>query len=384
MVVEDIKTKELISWQRDVGEKVWFLSVYVPNEGLKRSDLLAKTGLKIKQELEEKDELKDRDELIERLVDEFIEEGEGVDKLSKGIAGWVRFRVDEMGEQSEKVVVQRVMVGGVRQKPEEEIEVGKALRLRQLFWLKMVEMEGLVLHLEREKAKLFRIKGDQMDLVEEKENPFVYEKDKEYLEQLSPTGSEKHMYGSGDRSFENRKEESDKRFVNRVDELLKREADSQHNFVVILYSDNFADKILKWQEEAEHKWSRHGVIVESKIFNKDNEILKEAQRLIKKRQKSLVKDKWEQVQESEKWVTGWKNVVQAAREGKVEDLFITKDAERDGYTDDSWLYTHAAEGAEKTEDLDSLLVIKVIRDGGQVWPAEVLGDEVEVGARLRY
>ena len=384
MVVEDIEIKKLISWQRDVGESVWFLSVYVPNNGLQRDDLLKQVGLKIKNRLEESDELGEKDELIERVVDQFVEEAEGVDKLSKGIAGWVRLRFDELGEQSEETVVQRISVAGVSQSPEEEIEVGKALRLRQLAWLKMVEMEGLVLHLEREKAKLFKIKGDKMDLVEEKENPFVYEDDKEYLEQYSPTGSEKTMYGTGGRGFENRKEESNKRFVNRIDELLKREADSQHNFVIVLYSDSFADKVSRWQEDVEYKWSRHGVIAESKIFNKDNEILEEAQKLIKERQKNLVKNKWEEVQESEKWVIGWKNVVQAAREGKVEDLFITKNAERDGYVDDSWLYTHAAEGAEKTEDLASLLVIKVIRDGGKVWSVEVLGDKIEVGARLRY
>jgi hypothetical protein len=389
LILKNMKYKKIInSLVNQEKENGIYLSLYLPLKGFnnkkakRRLRSLIDKGFKKNKQTEK---LTNLDDLVKNKV---IKRFEKLSSLEKGLGVFAKISVDEANKGAESKIEDLTVVQfskGVKK----EVFVGTTYDLDQLIWLNNLEAEALVIDLHRDECNVYILENERLKSVQTIENNFSEFKEPEYLYK-PPILIDEIYFSPGSNKVEQQKVKENRYFMNDILDKLKENSLIRERFkyLVVFYSERYKQHIDGFVRSAPVKADFNPILVERHPQIKSKKAFKKiAERKLKKYQKQKVKELYKLAEEDyNHFVKGWKKVLKAARQAKIEQLFIRPGVKKQGYVDHQLLYLHKSKKTRKVNNLAPWLVRSVFENDGKVvmLRKNLIKKSPKVAAKLRY
>ncbi len=213
--------------------------------------------------------------------------------------------------------------------------------------------DTLILHLEEDFARIYDLQAKQLRTLTTIENPYISARDERYIEKGTAGPQKAFYFGTGDRSIEATQEAGDKHFLQGmvVDELAALLDDHDWEQVVVLYSERFSDFISAALEHGIKPHTNALISARSVHVMADTQDTKELTQFVQQHGAEMQHQHMQELlaaaqEDHARFVDEWKDVVAAARDGALQHLFITRQAQHEGLVGEAGLIYDAHEELE--------------------------------------
>jgi hypothetical protein len=362
------------------------LSAYIPiEEEVLRPDIYTKVKSIILKHLRNNDKASQFSDKHLDFIENIKQTLDKVDDLHKGLAIFLRA---EPGGLSTEVSVKTVPLP---QKPEKEVFIGEIYDLDQLIWIDNYSPKSIVTVLNNKSAQIYSYEDVDIELLGQKNNPYLISEPNEYREKFNPTPTDQVTHGTGGKNTQRQKDKVSRKFVKMIiNEIIEKiTTEEKFEYCILFHSSNFdqyEDMIV------DRISTKTGLtpILSPKNVDSQEELLKHTQKIINDFRTQTVEDVIKQAKSNPSlFAAGWYEVSEASRQGKIENLFITPDLKKPGYLleNDSgqYVYSHAVKDSHKISNIGPWIVRNVLEKSGKILtiPDEDLLED-DIAAQLRY
>jgi len=371
-----------------IKSNVYFFTAYLPVKSY--SKLQTKKRLKslVLKTLRNHKKLKKFSSLHHYLVKKAFQKINKLDSLKKGLAFFAK--IDLQRGKAYEIRDKNITTFPVSRQPKKEAYIGKTFDLDQLIWIKNTAAYALVVNLERQKCLFYALEGGKLRRLSCLKNKFVKTKEGEYLEKFAPLPKKGILYSTGADKEARRTLKENRRFINNLKLYIKQNKRLKTGFeyLIFFYSESFAELIESFEKYIKTVFPSSTPLFIQKNIQKESRLKRAAIKQIKKFQKTVKKDLLALVKENQPlFVQGWSKTAKAARQKKIETLFIKPTVRKRGYLyKKEFIYTYPIKDSRMVKDIAPWLVKTVVDTSGRVVIIKDDGimPEVEVAAKLRY
>lgn len=388
-----LRNQELIS------EDSYSLSVYEKAGKLPASELKVRIKSHILQGLRSHPSLASLAKLHEIIVKHALELVNELDRREQGLAIFIQFNAAALDrtsqrtdDHSEHILLSQILP--LYDEPPTHVSVGRIFDFTILFRIARRTPLGIIVQIDNEEAKVHTLRGNNSEMVEELTNPYNEPTENEYLEIHRSSGSKKVIHGTGSENVARRQKSANQAFWEDVSEIVENQLDTTTRWrnLVIFASKNYQPNLETWVKNGFAKKLPNPPLVRYKIINVTEELYRQAAEEINNfSQEHIKKDFLNDREQYENFVHGWKAVTDAARESRVEKLYLPlvpqSQQKRVGFILDQMLpYSFPVKDAKRVSNLLPWLTLTVIANGGQIIMSKVLTDisKEPISAKLRY
>jgi len=363
-------------------EGFYFLSIYFPTDHYLKKDIKIHLKSLILKAFRSHRRLKHKNRLHQKIVKQVNRKISLLKGRGKGFAIFVKFKPEKPKEKDEKIG--ELTLFFLHRKPRKDVYVGKMFDLAQLIWLDTAKIEACILNLRRRKCDIYIVDDGEFKFFETEDNKFIKdEKEKEYIEKHKGA---KVAYGTGSQKLERKKLEENKRFLNYLKRLIKKEPALRAGvrYLLIFYSASFSELIDEFVKKATSYFPEIHIVLVSKSMRDEEKLEKKALKELKKEQKKIKEKLLEEAQSfPQKYVEGWKRVTEHSRKRKIDILFIDPTVRKKGYLyKKGFIYTYPVKNSRLVRNIVPWLVRNVTRTGGTT--VLFRNEEKPVAAKLKY
>lgn len=346
----------------NIGENK-FLSIYLPIDFPDKKN--------IKKEIKSILDSFKFNKIINNGINRKIDE---IKDFQKGLACFIK--LDQGIKEKQDIVLIPLII-----RPERNLYLGKVYNLNQLVWINNFSPNALILNINQDKARFYKLEGMEMCLLSEMENEFIEDIEKQTLRKLS----------MGIDKAEKDKLEVVKNFLYQVEENIKNKIKPNNNFnyLAVVYSSTFKDLVCSFTDKVSKLFSNSKILIliDKNIYNE--EILKETVYKKIKRQERMIKRKLlKNAQDKHNnYAFGWLKVVQAVNKNQVKTLFIKTNSKIKGYIlGKKYIYFYPIKGAIMVKNIVPWIIRNLINSSGKIVIFKNRRKEVipEIAAQLRY
>ncbi len=389
----ELTIERLLASENDLADEERLLSVYLPTSGFDKERSKLEMKSYVLSNFRRNEELGKFTRLHHNIIDRVTVDIQDLEKVDKGLAVFIKFnpQLQEKGREK-KIAGQDVLTVILSKEPENQFFLGRAYNLDKLAWLSFEAENALVLNVNQEEVGIYKLWNGEVDRVELMENPYVSERENEYLERFTPTSYKETIYGSGSDKWKRDLEDRVISFLNEVKIYLKHRDKYGGDFkdLVIVYSTKVEDYIKKFVEEASQILPiNKPILIDKNLTNLEQlrkEVLETYRREKEKEKHQYLQ--WTSEEDRDKFRQGWEEVLKESRRQKIDVLFFREDTTSPGYLmDKKLLYMRRVKGAKRIRKVGNLvpwLIKNVLENGGKVMLFDKESEVPQVAARIRY
>ncbi len=371
-------------------EEGFFLTAYLPltkrAKGFSVKEAMEKRMRSLVQKkLRSEPEISSLSRIRDKIIRKIEDEMQALQSVGQGLVLFAFLNPVREKEPPEKELPDKEMkIMPLARAPRKEATLGKELDLDQLIWIENRSGNALIININREKAELYLQQEGGVKLLEKIENKFRKKgtkTKKEALKTVKLGGKSKAFYGVGADKIQKTQEKQSRLFLNNLAKEIKtkKELKEKFTYILVFYSKPYEEIIEGFLKKSGLK-SQSTPLLKDSFIKKREELEKRAQEIVNSCEKKKTEELIEKFkQKPGKYKEGWEKVVEAARLGKIDTLFVKPRLSKKGAMDKNGLPTLERE----EENIEAYLVRFVIENGGTI---RILSEEAEteVAAGLRF
>lgn len=378
----------LLQQEQQKSDSTLFISLYYPNNSWSVDQLKHHFKGHFTRILRESPIIGSNNHLYNTVLHLVLSKVEALDDVGQGIAVFGQVEANKTPSSKTPLDDTLFHISVLPTRPVTDCYIGRTFDLDQLIWLQQQLVPSLALHITQKKAEVFLLTISDFVFLHEEENPYFYgEKPTKYQNQHIPAPNTGNIHGSDSRKFEGRLEKENEQFL--LEQLPTLKELTQHyahlESLLVFYSQSFSDHIEKFEKEWHRLLPQIEIVTECKEYPTHEELRASAQEIKQQQHNQKYQELWQKAKDSKKFVTGWDAVSQAARDGKIDTLFIQPTVSNPGYLlDNQLLYVESLDGARPVRNMAPWLVKQVITSSGEVVLLDEEKDHPPVAAKLRF
>ncbi|MDD3531775.1 MAG: hypothetical protein PHR64_00155 [Candidatus Shapirobacteria bacterium] len=370
--------------------KPLFLTVYFPNQNQPKSRLKKELKSFILTALKKnkKENLIPSGKII---VEQIYQAIDSLESLSRGLAFFIKF--SPTTKNNRKVLPtkrENFIFIPLERVPQKEVFLGTRFDLDQLVWLADKGIDGLIFQINQKEANIYVYDDHRLFPVANQQNPFVSDKEKQYLEQFSPINFQGIFHGTGEDGVAKREKEENKLFLKKLQTFVKDQVNPTESFdyLVINWSTNFVKLNTNFPKEMTAFFPKTETILIDKNITNQKQLEELVIEKTDQHKKAIIEKQLKEAQERfDRYSEAWQEILTAANEDRIQKLFIKPVINKEGYvTPDSRIYNYPAKNSRLVKNIAPWLVREVLAAGGDIiiLDPQINNDFPKIAALLRY
>lgn len=374
--------------ETSTSDSVYTVSLYLPNTGMPIKELQHQIRVMVLDESHQHPVVGQNNQLCQKLAQRAETKVSEIDDARKGIALFLLFDVSKSYLDSNQITAEAIVVD---REPRPEVHIGRMFDVDQLLWLSSLHTPSLVAEISRKHWTLYSMsESGQIKEITSQNNPYIEaERPATQLQQYSPTPSDTVMHGRGTANIERREEKENEQFLMDMLRYLKDNQDDlpQFSYFVLSHSSSYTEFLEPFFQELHRIWPSVQEIIFDKQFNSQAALAKESLAALANAKQEHTFQEWKRAQEDhQKFVDDWSTLVAAARDGKIEVLFVPSTLSKPGFVLDRDLpYAESVDGGLQVRNVVPWMVKRVAETDGKVVVSDAINEnEAPLAAKLRY
>jgi len=370
--------------------KPLFLTVYFPNQNQPKGRLKKELKSFILTALKKnkKENLIPSGKII---VEQIYQAIDSLESLSRGLAFFIKF--SPTTKNNRKVLPtkrENFIFIPLERVPQKEVFLGTRFDLDQLVWLADKGIDGLIFQINQKEANIYVYDDHRLFPVANQQNPFVSDKEKQYLEQFSPINFQGIFHGTGEDGVAKREKEENKLFLKKLQTFVKDQVNPTESFdyLVINWSTNFVKLNTNFPKEMTAFFPKTETILIDKNITNQKQLEELVIEKTDQHKKAIIEKQLKEAQERfDRYSEAWQEILTAANEDRIQKLFIKPVINKEGYvTPDSRIYNYPAKNSRLVKNIAPWLVREVLAAGGDIiiLDPQINNDFPKIAALLRY
>jgi hypothetical protein len=392
MGLHDQEIKVLLDLERKPPyEQTYCLTLYQPNHGVPKGNLLQQVRLQIIEALRQHKFVGQFPDLHQNLADSIISKLEDLDELGKGIAFFCVFDPTRDYKKSAAELVEHpCQIVVLAHPPVPEITISRVFDLDQLLWANTLSYQALVIQVDRHQWNLYLMTSEQMTKLEDQVNPYAEaERPDEHLGRHVGSQGGSIVHGTATEKLHHREAKENQQFLMDLADFLKeaRTTLPAFEYVVVGYSEVFREYIKAFQTRFHAYLPDLPLIFIDKNVRDVPQLHQASQKLIDTYRHQQVEDLLHTNREQyPKYTEEWVQIVAASRDGNIRYLFVPSKANSSGYVLNRELpYIDQVNQAVGVRNLVPWVVKRVVETDGQVLISDFMTQpHPDFAAVLRY
>lgn len=380
--------KLLSSIENSNSDSIYTLSVYLPNTGTPIRDLQHQARVMVLDESHQHPVVGKDNQLCQMLAKSAETKIEEIDDAQKGIAVFLTFDTTKSYQNIDEILAEIIVLD---RKPRPEVHVGRMFDVDQLLWMSSLHSPSLIAEINRNQWSIYKMTDNgQIKKITSQNNPYIEaERQAGHLHQYAPTSSSTMVHGRGAANIERRDEKENEQFFMDMVRYLQENQNTlpPFSYFVIAHSSSYTDFLDSFFQEFHRIWPDVQEIIIDKQFHSHSELAKESLKAISDNKEMLTFQEWKNAKEDHhKFVNDWSTLVAAARDGKIEILFVPSTLSKPGFVLHHDLpYAESVDGGLHVRNVVPWMVKRVAETDGKIVLSDNINeDDAPLAAKLRY
>lgn len=365
------------------------ISLYFDTEEYLNSDPTPLVNSAFNNLFESEPTLHDRNGLKSDLTNQILSLLKSPNFIDKGLAIFLSILLKDN-------VVEDLEVVHLHRAPHDNIFVGETYDIGQLVWIDGYAFNGFITSLHADEADIYKLEKENLILIDQLNNPYIAAGSSLSVDPVNQSNDNEKIRVATSKdtprkmNIERSRQDGLKKFYQQVEDKLIRllllEEDNPYLMLYLSQAYTFLGDDLMTLLKS--KFPKTTLISENLNLDDEKEILEKSIETLKNHERERKINNVENARQNiSLFIVGWKDVVEASRNRKIDTLFVNAGAKCEGYMESSeMIYIDPVEDCRPISDLLPWIIRNTIINGGmvEVFSEPYSGLESAIAARLRY